>query len=268
MKSLVIITLVFAASAAFASGNFITTEPETLDCRVYATNRSLSPTQLVAEDLIHGMWTINEESGAKKMFQFNEYGIADILQSDANGNTNYSNALWSVREYEGRALLVLTNHDMAHEQLFKVVQNCEGIILTNIISTDESVLHYQPLTNPVTVNLVKASLVGDWTSISLTGPGAPQVSLHYQMNAGGSYTRLLCLGQKEMPERGVWEISKDGQFILFHVEKPGTPDKCVETKVVRIAYVDDHTLQLEPASNQRDLGQFLRKNEKGISFIR
>jgi len=149
-----------------------------------------------------------------------------------------------------------------------VVQNCEGIILTNIISTDVSVLHYQPLTNPVKVNLMKANLVGDWTSISLAGPGAPQVTLRYQMNAGGSYTRLLGLGQKEIPEHGVWEISKDGQFILFHAGKLGTPDKCVETKVVRIAYVDGHTLQLEPASNQRDLGQFLRKNEKGFSFIR
>jgi hypothetical protein len=268
MKAFALITLLFAASAAYSSNNFITTAPETLDCRAYAADLSLSPTQLVAEDLIHGIWTLNESPGAKKMFQFNEYGIADILQTDAAGNTNYSNTLWSVREYDGQAFLVLTAHDMAHEQLFKVVQNCDGIILTNIASSDELVLLYQPLTNPVKVNLVKANLVGDWTSISVAGTGRAQVSLRYQMNADGSYTRLLGVGQKEMPERGVWEISKDGQHILFHACKRNNPEKCLETKVVRIAYVDDHTLQLEPASNQKDLGQFLRMDEKGFSFIR
>lgn len=264
MKTSALITLLFAASAAFASNDFITTAPETLDCRAYATDLSLDPTQLVAEDLIHGIWTLDENSGAKKVFQFNDYGIVDILQTSVDGHTRYDNTMWSVREFDGRAFLVLTGHDMAQEHLFKVVQNCEGILLTNIANSDELFLHYQPLVNPIKVNLVKANLVGEWTNIAGMQDGSAGVSLRYQLDADGSYIRLLGVGQKEMPERGVWEISKDGQYILFHA---GT-NLCRETKVARIAYLDDHMLQLEPISNERDLGQFLRAGEKAFSFIR
>jgi len=267
MKTSALIILLFAANAAFASNNFITTAPETLDCRDYAMDLSLSPTQLVAQDLIHGLWTQSESEGTIKMFQFNEAGIVDILRTDAESNTSYNNTLWSVTEYDGQAFLVLTDHDMAHQRLFKVVQNCEGIILTNIAGSHQLTLLYRPLTNPIKVNLVKANLVGDWTSISMADTNTP-LSLRYQMNADGSYARLLGSGRQEMPERGVWEISKDGQFILFHACKRTSPEKYVSTKVVRIVHVDDHTLQLEPASNQRDLGQFLRTGNKKLSFIR
>ncbi len=267
MKTSALIILLFAANAAFASNNFITTVPETLDCRDYAMDLSLSPTELVAQDLIHGLWTQIESEGTINMFQFNEAGIVDILRTDAERNTSYNNTLWNVTEYDGQAFLVLTDHDMAHQRLFKVVQNCEGILLTNIANSHQITLLYQPLANPIKVNLVKANLVGDWTSISLSDTRTP-LSLRYQMNADGSYARYLGNRRQEMPERGVWEISKDGQFILFHACKRDSPEKCVSTKVASIVYLDDHMLQIEPASNQRDLGQFLRTGNKELSFIK
>ena len=74
----------------------------------------------------------------------------------------------------------------------------------------------------------------------------------------------------EIPERGVWELSKDGNFLLLHACARNQPNVCESTTVYQMVYCDDHSLQLKPVTQRVPTKEMALKPQPDglLSFIK
>lgn len=221
-----------------ASGHFFT-------CREYKLDPKMEPERLIAYDLTHGLWM--PEGEPFRSIQFYEDGTAISFYS-SDDITTVSFLVWSVASVNGLTHLSVLNSSDGSLQQYAVSINCEGLSLLNTVTYEVQQMHYRPVAASSKLSEIKADLCGEWTAYAgQIRHGEPQaIRIFFEKNQ--EYTRLLDMGNIEKPERGFWEISKDGNYLLFHACRRNQPTVCESTTVYRIVYCDDHSLQLQQVS--------------------
>lgn len=200
-------------------------------------------------DLSQGLWT-NEEAGTEKaVYQFHTYGVVDIISSDANGKLRVESKMWKIEQVNGGLALVLHDTNFNEEVIF-VESTCEGIHASSTDSVDDIELVLKPSISVKELDRLEASLIGEWNSVTFpsdlaaamgctTDVKSGSVSMHLEFSRNGAYTKICSTGSSRIEERGFYEITPDGQYIIFYASgKPGDPYETYQASVVRIQYLN------------------------------
>ncbi len=263
--------LMVVASYSFAN---TLTNSDLAKCRDYSPNvlKGLSTTSLVEHDLVNGMWTSTNKNGIEKTYQFTSEGLLQMLSTDKKGYKSYQSIFWRIDEFDAKPFLILSNEN-GTEKLMRINQTCEGLLLTDMVCEEIVSLNYQPLRASKRFNLTRAYLVGEWTNVSMfdSSKGNEQLNgsfFGYQFFANGTFVCEYGNAKSSVTENGVWEISKDCQFLLLHASDENDETDIKATKVIRIAQVDDHGLILEQIMKSSDVNDFFNANNKTYAFIK
>jgi hypothetical protein len=207
-------------------------------------------------DLSQGVW-VNEEAGEEKaVYQFHSYGVVDIITSDANGKLRIESKMWKIEQVNGGLALVMHDSYFNQEIVF-VESTCEGIHASSTDSVDGIELVLKPSISSKELDRLEASLIGEWNSVTFpsdlavamgcaTEVNAATVSMHLEFDDNGAYTKICATGSSRMEERGFYEITPDGQYIIFYASgQPGNPAETYQASVVRIQYLNIGEMVLE-----------------------
>lgn len=238
-----------------------------LSCRAYKPDLSMGPEKIIAYDLTHGLWL--PEGKHSTTIQFNDDGTA-IQFSEENGTSSVSFMIWSVSSVDGLPQLSTISSADGSLQQYVVTSDCEGMNLLNTNTWEVQKLLYRPMVASSKLKELKADLRGEWTAYaSEPRRGQPQ-AVRFQFSNDDTYTRLLDMGGTEIPERGVWELSKDGNFLLLHACARNQPNVCESTTVYQMVYCDDHSLQLKPVTQRVPTKEMALKPQPDglLSFIK
>ena len=246
MKASALVIILLAVTSASFALHPVSADPETLACRSYVIDLHLQLTssQIAHFDLTHGIWQEDDRYGGQRTYQFNDDGLADILETSANGRATYHNAQWSVKAFDDLVVLTMKERDDYRERLFNLERTCEGVVLTGLTNMESFNLIYQPLAGQKKLNRLKKSLVGEWTNVTLTKNAIKGALKTIKFRSDGTFLMEREGVFQPEKEQGVWEISKDGKYLLFYVAEGLEQDGLQETVVVKINSVDDHSLEL------------------------
>ena len=88
--------------------------------------------------------------------------------------------------------------------------------------------------------------------------------------ASTSLTSLDLYGNRMEKRKatGRWELSRDGQFLLLHIEQNTDPSLSGGIKVVQINQLDDHGLVLEEVMKESETEEFFEVENRVFTFIR
>ena len=257
MKSLIPTVLLSLAVVFSAFANNETTENK---CREGVTkfDRSLSVSERYKADLETGVWS-DETQYARNgnfVYQFQPYGVVDILEFDREGNVTYESSLWRVEEYNNTPFLILSDQRLGTEEMFKLAATCNGLILTDVTSFEEIYLDFSPRKTDIRLNLKQADLVGTWDCATIPfdlNGAASQLShsrgsfLSYEFLPNGTYMKNYGNQTEILTETGYYEISQDGQYILFFVAEDHEIGKTDYTYVAKIKFLRPGEMVLEQA---------------------
>jgi hypothetical protein len=237
-------------------------------CREITLEKADSPdlVETVKSDLISGKWVLENEffgltnsKSTKTAFYFYNYGMADLVNFDTENGIQLNSYLWRIEKYGKEAFLVLTSKEEMSEKLFKVNQNCTGIELTNAINGDRVTLVYKRIMEKDAIKSIKTSLSGNWdcmtypfdiTRNSETCGTFEQMDgayLKYKFNPDGTYTKNLGTSHLDIEEQGFWEVSEDGQYIIFHAAKRGNANEVFATYVAEVSHLNYGEMVLKQA---------------------
>ncbi len=272
MKTSALFVLLMAAATflpAHAGTSFDITK-----CRDYSPKvlKGLSATKLIEHDFINGTWTTTHNNGEEETYLFTAEGLVQILNTDPDGNKAYRSIFWRIDEFDSQPFLILSE-DSGQEKLLSIDQTCEGLVLTDVVLNEVSTFDYQPLKASTKSNLTKAYMVGEWTNVSvfenvIDENKAAGSYLNYQFTADGTFTCNFGNAKVNFEEIGIWEVSKDCQYLLLHVAEGQDIEQVKTTKVIRIAQVDDHGLILEQVMKTNDINEFFGSDNKMYAFIK
>ncbi|MEM1218460.1 MAG: hypothetical protein AAGH79_06090 [Bacteroidota bacterium] len=276
MKSLISTVLLSLAVSFTALANIETTEN---NCRDGVTkfDRSLSVSDRYRTDLETGVWSEETQyaHAGNLVYQFQPYGVVDILEFDKAGNAEYRSCLWRVEEYNKTPFLILSNQRLGDEEMFKLAATCNGLILTDVTSYEEIYLDFSPKKTDIRLNLKQADLVGNWSSATipfdLNGAASKMAHnqglfLEYEFLPNGTYVKNFGNQTEIQTETGYYEISQDGQFILFFVAEDKQIASTEYTYLARIKYLAPGELVLEQAVKADPKHQNSAENRM-ITFI-
>ncbi len=237
-RSALILMLSLMVTAAFS---FQYIAQETLDCRETVLNLELPTAKIIKYDLTHGLWTQNDEFGNKRIYQFNETGEMIIREEHANGHAFFQTLAWRVEDLTPAPFLVLSGNSAFNEKMFLIKLNCPGMVLTDISNREELTLKYLPMEADADLNQLKSNLLGDWTNITY-GVEHPQLAFqNICLRPDGTFSMVKMDGNTE---KGSWEVSKDGKFLLLTLTESRT-NRNPGRMIARISKVDSHGLVLD-----------------------
>ena len=277
----IIPTVAFLLAATFSfAGETPTNEEE--KCRNAVTNFPVdyNIAERVEWDLLRGIWTLTDTKNATEtVFLFNTYGVTDIIETQADGSTDYSNSLWRVESYNGYAFLVLNEQPMSKDLLYRVDVTCKGITLTDVISNERMVLNHQPKKPDYKVNLQKANMIGDWDCVSYPFTAAQQLQsfgtasrmpgafLKYEFNPNGTYKKSVGNDSEVHVEEGHFEVSKDGKFLIFFAANKGEMEDVVHTTIAHVKYMDTAEMVLEITDYPVEVTKNHQPTLRTVTFI-
>lgn len=269
MKTSAFIAILLAATTALSA---MTVSPcEKARCRELASLSLEMPVkELIAIDLVNGVW-IFENSQTKQEYQFDDDGRAGILSKDKEGYLSYESFQWRVEVVHDVPFLAMEGAgEVAYLQ---VEQTCEGLNLVNPLDNNAITLLHSAKAKNSNAMAVKARLVGDWTNVTMFDSeqkceNAKGAFFNYEFKMDGTYACSYGSQSQVAEERGIFEVSSDGQFLLLKVEKSDMSTCVGGTKVIRINQVDDHGLILEQAMRTNDVSEFFCTDVKSFAFIK
>lgn len=259
MKTSAFIAILLAATTALSAMPI--SPSENARCRELSERRIDIPLgQVVEHDLLNGDWTFTGKA-ALKTFQFGDNGQVSVFSKDKKGYWSYEPMKWHVEVTNNIASLVLNGQKM------QLLQTCEGIILTDFSTGKTMELAYAPATAAARARLVQDKLVGEWTNVTSFGDEAKcdrakGAFLSYEFRSNGTYICNYGNQQDVADEKGSWEISRDGQFLLLR------SNSGAGIEVVRINTVDDHGLVLDQVMRTSEIGEFFCSDAKSLAFIK
>ena len=100
---------------------------------------------------------------------------------------------------------------------------------------------------------IKKQLTGEWgnnsTPISVLSPDTDEIEtsayLSYKFNKDGTYIKTLRGGTFNKHEGGLWDISKDGKYLILHFKSNLQDYPCETSRLIRIKYLELDELVLE-----------------------
>ncbi len=112
------------------------------------------------------------------------------------------------------------------------------------------------------------AIIGEWTNVTYLAAVCGSTDkmnsafLRYSFREDGTYTLNYGNRQHETEETGIWGMSKDGNYVVLNVKETG------ETRLLKIASLDEHSLQLENFTNTGDFGKYFCTNQKSFTFVK
>jgi len=283
MKNYLLIVITFVLALNLNANT--TPTKTTSNCRLDQGDLTLfnAPTKFVEKDLLHGIWTKelkNETTGSteKYIYQFNDFGVLDVISNDVEGNIKSEKSFWSIQEFNNSAFLVLTDMNTMKDKLYQIEPTCDGMVLTDIAGNKSTELDYHASKTTSELNRIRAMITGKWvstvypydltTNVATYGTFEKMENafLKYQFKKDGTYVKLFGSEMVEVLERGFWEISKDGKYILFYASEDGTTDKIHATEFAKIVTVDKKTLRIEFAHRTVEFSELFNTSLKEFSF--
>ena len=268
------IAALLASLLAMATAMVGHTNSDIIKCRDYLSkvDKGLTTLENIEFDLLNGKWSLNETSDNETVFLFDENGTAHQFDKDLAGHTSYQALFWDVAFLKGQPILKLTEMDH-HEKWMNIEQTCSGLTLTNLYGKEILNLDFQPFTAPKKMDKVTASLMGDWANVTELEPSdeaakTQGVFLNYYFESNGHFVHEYGNSESSVTEKGQWELSRDGQFLLLHVFECSEPNLAQGVKVVKVNHLDGHALVLEEVMKESQLSQFFDSKNKVFTFIK
>ena len=243
-------------------------------CRDYLSevDENLTAVKLVEMDLVNGKWTAVGNDLSTLTYLFGENGTLHQFNEDRSGNTSYGQLFWNVITMDKKLVLKLTaiDHD---EKWMNIEQTCEGITLANLSGNEILTIGYQPFSVPKKMDAMENSLLGEWTNVTVlqtTSEPAKTAGAYVNINfdTNGSFVHEYGNRATTVIEKGQWEISRDGQFLLLHIHESNEPISSNGVKVIKINQMDDHGLVLEDVMKEGGVGHFFDTKNRVFTFIR
>lgn len=252
MKSILTTCItIFAASILFAA------QPKNDDefrCRnnYSKIDASLSVEDQLTLDLINGLWVnVNEDNFIQESYHFHPSG--EVIQLSQTPEKHFNNQVlsWELQHQESSIELVLTDQ-FGNNQTYEIAPNCEGILLSE--DNSSTIFKHQNTLDDKILDDKKQALIGEWENIltkveleALGNPEIPKVSLQgvrvqITFQANGNFNKAIVTAEGvSFEEKGKWDISKDGEYILLHCADNDQP----MTQAVKIKHLELDELVLE-----------------------
>jgi hypothetical protein len=268
MKSLTFLSFIALLTLSPLSQNFADNYSPEERCREIIKVAEMSPDVVsnVKADLVSGKWIVEQELLGTSQFQssntslyFYNYGMADLLSTDSENGIQLITYLWRIEKFGEEPFLVLTSKEDRSEKLFKVEQTCKGINLTNAVSGDKTSMVFQKIKEASELNDIRFNLTGSWdcmtypfdiTSDTETCGTFEKMNgafLSYELNEDGTYSKKLGTTHMEVEEKGFWEVSEDGKYIIFHAAKRGNAEEVFATYVAEVSHLNYGEMVLKQA---------------------
>lgn len=222
----------------------------------------------IAEVLIDGVWTKRSVDTEKTTtLQFNDAGLVGILSTVTEGNAEFAHKHWHLEGFTDHVYLILTDLVKDDSETFLVNQIPTGIALTNIYSGELINLNHACANEVAELRKIQQSLSGEWrSSIHYLSDNKEtrKVTFHYDLQADGS---LECIverfGHPVRSEKGYWQVSPSGAYIVFHIaDQPDT----FTTQLAKIKYLAFDELVIDTFCTDTDLAEEMKDKVKTLFF--
>lgn len=256
MRTLILLVCFFSLSLSLQAEQY--SFADELDCRLNAARfpAYFTAVDKLEADLLQGMWAVENAESGQSAFQFHEYGLVDVISTNAEGELSIESLMWKLEERNGNVALILTDADF-NEQMVNLQATCEGLDATIMDSINDIALVLKPTISAKELDRMQASLVGEWNSVTFPSDMAKVVgcntderagitSMQMQFHKDGTYTKVCETPSAHLEEKGFFEITPDGQYIIFYATgQPGNPSETYDASVVRIQYLTIGEMVLE-----------------------
>lgn len=252
-------------SFALQANSTATTPKE--KCRQLATIEGAGLAEAVKLDLLNGFWTEILTTGAvetskslnRVIYQFNENGLVDMIREREGCETTIQTNRWTVASYGSQSFLFIDKPNASGQVMYQLEQTCEGVTLTNTSSAIKVKLGFKPKKKAEMLSQVRSTLMGNWKSITYpfdltkdlntcgTFEPMQDAYLSYRFAPDGSYVRTMGTSKLEIKEYGYWELSDDGNYIVFHVCASKNPESAVRTYLAEIAHLNTGEMVMKQA---------------------
>ena len=276
MKSSVLAALLLALTTPLLSSEI----PET-NCREFFQNEEgLSLIEITELDLMQGIWVKKDDQNQTEMtFKFQKSGSVDIISKSLKSAAIFSHAHWSVEEHDGKAVLVWEEHN-EKDKLLGIDQTCDGIILTDFGTEKSYELTFVPAEKSSKIDFMRKSMFGNWSNASYpfdiseeeTDCGTFQLIegafLEYYFKNDGTYTKKWGSSKLEFTEKGKWEISADGKYLVFRAQSEDKSHESERTYLAKIKMLDMDKVVLAQALQSPGFDDLFCTKHKDFLFVR
>ena len=271
MKSLCALFLtVFYVSISLASP---IEASDTAPCRDYfkSLDVTLSPVDQVRLDLVQGTWASQEADVADWSFQ--EDGTLFIVHK-VGSLYEVEKATWHLQYHRTAAILFMSDVNSKKQLRYLVEQNCDGINLENVDSSELLLLEYQKGSKQKYASVLQ-SVQGHWehnlntdmiTSIptfTASGSSTPMgAKIMVDLRADGTFAQTLTTTNQGMRKTtyGKWALAPSGKFLIVYVQDGSRKIRCLPIQYLE--YDELVLSQLLPAdyTQQEDQGFYFNKS--------
>lgn len=114
-------------------------------------------------------------------------------------------------------------------------------------------LELRPSISSAELDRMQASILGEWSSVTYPsdliqekGSAKEITTMHLRFYSNGTYSQVCETPNSRIEERGYFEITPDGQYLIFYAAgKPGSASETYAGHVVRIQYLRYGEMVLE-----------------------
>jgi len=216
----------------------------------------LSQKEKIQADLINGVWLHEliedtERVSLKEVYEFEELGQLKRTVIFDNGHSETTNHLWRIEEVEDKAFLVIFDSELGEEVYYEVTQNCEGVLLKDIVNYEMTFLSFHREVNYSEIENIRLRIAGHWQCSNETfDPKDASVKLedtflNYDFDLNGQFTRIMGDADQKLEESGFWQVSNDGDFLLLKFSKTDSPSDIYTTQYIRLEKVGVNKLEIE-----------------------
>ncbi len=240
------------------------TNPNTKDTFEYNKITDLNVTQVITL-LQDGTWFHNNLENEtlhltdKTFYQFLDFGMVDIITESKDGNISLHHMFWTVENTSTGFDLILTDPPTMENFTIPLKSLDYNRILMGNEQETQLVLSTPVSTNNALKNDIQTALTGAWemntypfdiaTSIDQCGAFEAMKGSYFNLdlNEDGTYTKSFGSLMVNLEETGIWEVSNDGNYILFHAVGNNNAENVYATKLAKIKKMDNDQIIIRQA---------------------
>lgn len=231
----------------------------------YATNTSKSSSinvTSVQDYILNG--TLTETTGTDETetgtftYQFHDFGVVDIIGENHTGTLSITNLFWDISSSPDGVSIVLSDPPTGLTFNLLVEDITDNGMTVNLDGKSVELSLNETLPTE-TLNQVKYAIAGSWGTIQYPFDVTTDIEscgafeemngayLSYEFNKNGTYNRLLGSKMVAMEENGIWEVTKDGQYVIFYAAVEGNPEHVTDIHVAKIKALSPNSMVLNQA---------------------
>jgi hypothetical protein len=252
------------------TASIVETNPNNCDWTASNLNETLSLYDKVYSHLASGFWT--KKSGEQEMLiQFYETGKMEWITYAKRSKMDATYKVWQLDFNSETPFLTLKKEGQNIGECFKLERNCDGIILTNSKTKERILLEKKLAVELPVIRKIERRLTGSWSNATYpfdisknknengTRRAMKNAYLKIALQQDGTYFKKYGSEKVHLIEKGTWEISRDGQFILMKNNS--------QTSIAKIQHLDLDEMVIEWQLNHSKNTDFAT-GIKSFAFIR